>query len=137
MRLKIVTPLEIVVDEEVQSLRAEDLSGSFGVLPGHAEFLTSLAISVISWIDGSDSQRFCAVRGGVLTVTGGQAIAVATREAVTGDDLASLDQIVLRRFRQEIEEERTEHVEATRLQLSAVRRLVSRLHPRHDQGIMS
>ncbi|PWW04539.1 F-type H+-transporting ATPase subunit epsilon [Hoeflea marina] len=137
MRLKIVTPLSIVVDEEIKSLKAEDLSGSFGVLPGHAEFLTSLAISVVSWSDASGSQRFCAVRGGVLTVTGGQAIAVATREAVTGDDLATLDQTVLARFRDEIEEERSEHVESTRLQLNAVRNLVSRLHPRHGHGMMS
>jgi F-type H+-transporting ATPase subunit epsilon len=30
-------------------LRAEDASGSFGILPGHAPFLTALAISIVSW----------------------------------------------------------------------------------------
>ncbi len=49
MRLKIVTPLAVVVDEEIASLRAEDASGSFGVLPGHAPFLTALTISIVSW----------------------------------------------------------------------------------------
>ncbi len=48
MRLRIITPLAVVVDEDgVLALRAEDASGSFGILPGHADFLTSLAISVV------------------------------------------------------------------------------------------
>ncbi len=45
MRLRIVTPLAVVVDEsDVTALRAEDESGSFGILPHHADFLTSLTI---------------------------------------------------------------------------------------------
>jgi F-type H+-transporting ATPase subunit epsilon len=39
MRLSIVTPLEIIVDEDIVSLRAEDVSGSFGILPHNAPFL--------------------------------------------------------------------------------------------------
>jgi F-type H+-transporting ATPase subunit epsilon len=49
MRLRIVTPLSVVVDEDADSLRAEDASGSFGIRPGHAPFLTALAISIVSW----------------------------------------------------------------------------------------
>ena len=50
MRLRIITPLSVVVDEDgVLALRAEDATGSFGILPRHADFLTSLAISVVSW----------------------------------------------------------------------------------------
>jgi F-type H+-transporting ATPase subunit beta len=67
MRLRIVTPLSVVVDEDVDSLRAEDASGSFGILPGHAPFLTALSISIVSWRK-NDSEGFCAVRGGVMTV---------------------------------------------------------------------
>ena len=91
MRLRIVTPLSVVVDEDgVLALRAEDASGSFGILPRHADFLTSLAISVVSWESGDGTRHYCAVRRGVLSVTGGREIAIATREAVRGDDLATL-----------------------------------------------
>ncbi len=133
MNLHIVTPLAVVVDETVQSLRAEDASGSFGIWPGHAAFLTSLVVSVVSWMTPDGLSHYCAVRGGVLTVTGGDRIAIATREAVAGDDLATLDQTVLARFRADLEEERMEHVEATRLQFSAVRQLISRLKPGQDR----
>ena len=92
MRLRIITPLAVVVDEDgVRALRAEDATGSFGILPGHADFLTSLAISVVSWESSDGTRHYCAVRRGVLSVIAGRDIAIATREAVPGDDLATLD----------------------------------------------
>jgi F-type H+-transporting ATPase subunit epsilon len=127
MKLRIITPLSVVVDDDALSVRAEDASGNFGILPGHADFLTSLAISVVGWkrIDGV--RRYCAVRRGMLSMTGGKDVAVATREAIVGDDLATLDTAVLDRFRTEIEEERSERFESVQLQINAIRRIVSRL----------
>ncbi|MCD1618056.1 F0F1 ATP synthase subunit epsilon [Salipiger manganoxidans] len=127
--MRILTPLAIIVDQPVRSLRAMDASGSFGILPGHADFLTRLAVSVVSWTTPEGGARFCAVRGGALTVRAGN-VAIATREAVTGDDLATLDREVLARFRAELDEERIEHVETTRLQLTAMRRMLARLQPK-------
>lgn len=130
MRLRIITPLAVVIEEEgVLALGAEDASGSFGILPRHADFLTSLTISVVGWKRADATRRFCAVRYGVLTVTGGQEISIATREAILGDDLATLDRTVLARFRADIEAERTEHVESTRLQLNAIRQIMRHLRP--------
>lgn len=130
MRLRIVTPLSVVVDEEgVLSIRARDASGSFGVLPGHADFLTSLAISVVSWRGSEGHQRVCAVRGGVFSVSGGRDVAIATREAVAGDDLATLDRAVLARFQEDKEAEKSERTDATRLHLAAIRQIMRHLRP--------
>jgi F-type H+-transporting ATPase subunit epsilon len=129
MSLRIMTPLAILVDQPVLSLRAMDASGSFGILPGHADFVTRLAISVVSWTTADGADRFCAVRGGALAVRAGH-VAIATREAVTGDDLATLDRVVLARFRTDLDEERVAHVETTRLHLSAMRQMLSRLQPK-------
>ncbi|OYY91821.1 MAG: F0F1 ATP synthase subunit epsilon [Sphingomonas sp. 28-66-16] len=126
MRLRIITPLLVVVDEEVLAVRAEDESGSFGILPGHADFLTSLAISVVGWKLPDGARRYCAVRRGMLSISGA-AVAVATREAIAGDDLATLDATVLKRFRADIEQERSERFESIQLQLNAIRRIVSQL----------
>lgn len=135
MKLRIFTPLSVVVDEAgVLALRAEDASGSFGILPRHADFLTSLVISVVSWKRGDGARAYCAVRRGVLTVTGGGDIAIATREAVAGSDLVTLDKTVLSQFRADLETERTEHVESTRLQLNAIRQIIGRLRPDGRRG---
>lgn len=130
MKLSIVTPLSIVIEEEgVLALRAEDATGSFGILPGHADLVTSLAISVVSWQSSNGARHYCAVRRGVLSAAGGHDIVIATREAVPGDDLAILDQTVLARFHTDIESERTENVESTRLRLNAIRQIMNHLRP--------
>ncbi len=128
MKLRITTPLAVVVDEtDVQAVRAEDASGSFGILPGHADFLTALGISVVSWHGRDGARRFCAVRKGVLSVTGGQDVSVATREAIRGDDIETLDKVVLEKFRRDLEAERVDSVETTRLHLNAIRQIMAHL----------
>ncbi|MEH6646740.1 F0F1 ATP synthase subunit epsilon [Sulfitobacter sp.] len=133
MRLKINTPLAVVVDEDIDSLRAEDATGGFGILPGHAPFVTSLAISIVSWRTAS-AEHFCALRGGVMTVGDASDIKIATREAVTGEHLSTLDSDVLARFQADADSERVEHIETMRLQFNAIRHMVSRLKSGADGG---
>src|SRR5579883_117992 len=88
MRLLITTPTAVVIDDsDVVAVRAEDQSGSFGILRGHADFLTALTVSVVAWRRSGDRHRFCAVLRGVLSVSHGSLVAIATREALVGDDL--------------------------------------------------
>lgn len=130
MRLLITTPTVVVVDEEgVTSVRAEDESGSFGILSGHVDFLTVLTISVASWRRADGTQRFCAVRHGVLTVSGGSEVAIATRQALVGSNLRELEDIVLGKFRSEAEAERAERTEAMKLEMRAIRQIVRYLRP--------
>jgi F-type H+-transporting ATPase subunit epsilon len=130
MKLRIATPLSVVVDEDgVLALRAEDATGRFGILPRHADFLTSLAITVVDWQSGDGTRHCCAVRRGVLSVRDGGNVAIVTREAVTGDDVATLEETVLTRFRTDAEAELTERADSTRLQLNAIRQMVRHLRP--------
>jgi F-type H+-transporting ATPase subunit epsilon len=129
MKLRIVTPLELPVDEDgVSSLRAEDPSGSFGILQGHADFLTSLVTGVVSWTAQDGTRRFCAVRHGQLSVTFGTAICITTREAVTGTDLATLEHNVLTRFEADLDTERAGKVSSMQLELLAIRQIVNHLN---------
>lgn len=130
MRLRITTPLTAIVDEDdVQIVSAEDASGRFGIQPRHADFLTSLAIGVVSWKDKAGARHYCAVHGGVLTVTAGQEVAITTRDAILGDDLATLDQMILDRFDADDAAERAGRVDSTKLQLRAIREIVRHLRP--------
>lgn len=124
MRLVVTTPMSVVVNEAaVSRIRAEDETGAFGILPGHADFITVLAISVITWRNHLDEEHHIAVRGGVLTVHGGDLVEVATREAVGEDTLRRLGREVLTRFREEARAEEQWRISATRLQLAAIRQL--------------
>jgi F-type H+-transporting ATPase subunit epsilon len=130
VRLLITTPTAIVIDDrDVTAVRAEDESGSFGILSGHADFLTALTVSVVSWHHADNRRRFCAVRRGVLSVSNGTDICVATREAIPGDDLDRLEQVVLTRFREALESERRARTEHLRLHMKAIRQIVRYLRP--------
>ena len=124
MRLVVTTPTALVVDDpNVRYVRAEDETGAFGVLPGHADFLTVLAVSVITWRDADGREHHVAVRGGVLTVRDGAQVEVATREAVGEETLERLGAAVLDRFRDEAAAETESRVSTARLHLATMRQL--------------
>ena len=130
MRLLITDPSAVVIDDpDVVSVRAEDESGSFGILGGHADFLTVLTVSVVSWrrIDGAP--RFCAVRRGILSVSGGSLVAIATREARVGDDLDHLEHVVLAEFRKNVDAERMARTASLQLQMKAIRQIIQYMRP--------
>jgi len=130
MKLTVTTPLAIVVDtDDVAHLRAEDPTGAFGILTGHADFLTALTVSVASWRDGAGKEHHVALRGGMLEVLGGDTIAVASREAVADDDLVHLETEVIARFKRQLVEERDARAEAERLYLAAIRQISRFLRP--------
>lgn len=124
MRLLVTTPLSVIVDDDdVRHVRAEDDTGAFGVLPHHADFVTVLSVSVITWRNSRDEEHHVAVRGGVLTVRGGDLVEVATREAVGEDTLRRLGRAVLERFREEARAEEESRISATRLHIAAIRQI--------------
>ncbi len=124
MNLSVTTPLAIIATaNNVMHVRAEDDTGAFGILRGHADFLTALAISVVSWRDESGTEHHIAVRGGMLEVSGGNTITIATREAIADDDLHRLESEVLASFQRRNQEEVTARTYAQRLYLAAIRQI--------------
>ncbi len=123
MRLRITTPLAIAVDaDDVRHVRAEDATGAFGIQPHHGHLITSLAISVVTWRDGTAREHHVAVRGGVLAVNA-ETVDIATREATAGDDLEQLERDVVARFRREETAEQAARGGAARIELAAIRRI--------------
>jgi F-type H+-transporting ATPase subunit epsilon len=130
MRLIISEPTRVVAEhDDVVSVRAEDASGGFGILDGHADLITVLTNSVVIWRHADGRQGWCAVRRGVLSVTSGTQVAIATRQAQLGDDLATLEHAVLARFQAELDAERRARVVATKLHTAAIRQFVKALRP--------
>jgi F-type H+-transporting ATPase subunit epsilon len=130
MRLLITDPTAVVIDDsDVVSVRAEDESGSFGILDGHADFLTVLTVSIVSWRRGDAARRFCAVRRGVLSVSRGTLVAIATRQALLSDNLDHLERVVLAEFHNSVEAERIARTASLQLQMKAIRQIVRYLRP--------
>ncbi len=129
LRLVVSTPTRLLVDDpEVMSVRAEDASGSFGILPGHANFVTALSPCVLRWrVDGRES--YCALRGGVLSVRDGRQVSVACRKGVLGDELEKLEMDIRATAVAQAGAESRARVDQARLHAYAVRQLLRYLRP--------
>ena len=124
MRLRVTTPTEVMLDvTEVEHVRAEDETGAFGIQPNHTELIAPLAVSVLSYRIRGGPERHLAVRGGVLRVRGRAMVEVATREAVAGDDLETLQRAVLGNFRARADGEAHARTRAAQLNVAVVRNL--------------
>jgi F-type H+-transporting ATPase subunit epsilon len=67
IRLRLVTPSRLLLDEEVDEVTAPGALGEFGVLPNHISFLTLLEIGEMSYRQGAERQHL-AVSGGYAEV---------------------------------------------------------------------
>lgn len=124
MRLQIVTPLAVEADlADIATVRADDRTGSFMILPRHADFITVLTITVVEWSTVTGETGHIAVRGGILRVEGGELVQIATRQAVSGPTLEKLGTAVLDQLRDEAETEAKTRVAATRLHMGLIRQL--------------
>ena len=119
----------VLVDQPgVHSVRADDASGSFGLWPGHADLLCLLKVGVLSWKEEATGPwRYCALRGGVLTLQRGCELQVASREAVPGQGLEPLEQQVLERLRQRQQAEDEARRQSRHLEVQVLRQLVAPL----------
>ncbi|SRR5579875_592852 len=141
MRLIITTPVAVVADvNDVVHVRAEDETGSFGILEHHDEFLTALSVSVVSWRRADGSEAHCAVRGGLLSVSGGKEVAIATRQAIVSDNLEQLADKVVAELKRSAEQEEAAWTHSARMRLRVLRELsrsaaaTDGARPRHPFG---
>ena len=76
MRFELATPTRLVVSAEADEVVAPGTEGYFGVLPGHAAFLTTLGAGEVTYRLGREENRL-AVIGGFAEVNGERVIILA------------------------------------------------------------
>ncbi len=84
-QLRIVTPQQQLLDEQVREVTAPGTVGEFGVLPDHITFLTSLEIGSIRFRT-AEGLRTLAVRGGFAEVAD-NVMTVLADDAVFAEDI--------------------------------------------------
>ena|SRR5215472_10406388 len=82
--LEVATPMRLVVTEAVDEVVAPGSEGYFGVLPGHAPFLTTLGIGELTYRKGN-SEFHLAVAGGFAEVRNDKMIVLADSAETPGE----------------------------------------------------
>lgn len=89
LRLEIVTPYGLVFSDDVDEFTATGSEGEFGVLPGHAPFLTALKVGMLTYKKGSET--------GIFFVSGGYAEVGPDKATILADSSERAEDIDVER----------------------------------------
>jgi F-type H+-transporting ATPase subunit epsilon len=123
MRLKIVLPTEVFIDQEVTKVIAEAENGYFCLLPRHVDFVTALVPGILSFESEKGTEVFLAVDEGVLVKSGSEVI-VSTRNTIRGADLGSLKQTIEEQFQVLSDQEKKARSAIAKMESSFIRRFL-------------
>lgn len=93
MKLKVLLPAKVLLDEEVEKVTAEAENGFFTLLPRHVDFVAALVPGIFSYQTTGGAEYFLAIDEGVL-VKQGEQVFVSTARAMSGDNLDQLQDTV-------------------------------------------
>jgi len=123
MKLKVLLPSEVFIDQDVTKIVAEAENGSFCLLPRHVDFLAALVPGLLSFVSLQGVEEFLAVDEGILIKCGSEVL-VLTRNAVRGPDLGTLEQTVEKSFRHLDNQEKTARDAFAKLEANFIRRFM-------------
>jgi len=122
MRLVVLAPTRVVVDQPVSKVVAEAANGLFCLLPRHVDFVAALVPGILYFVDDEERQRYVAVDEGIL-VKRGSVVSVSCYEAVLGTALDELQHMVADRYLELDEEQRLARSTLARLEAGTIRGL--------------
>lgn len=114
-------PTSVFHEGPAAKLTAWAENGSFGMLPNHIDFVTSLVPSILVLVEPGGGERFFGIDEGVLVKQGRQ-VDICVRRAVQGNDLNALKATVRKAFVELDDQERTARTALARLEANMVRR---------------
>lgn len=120
MRVSLRLPTRLLHEGAVLKLFAVAENGAFGMLPNHADHVSSLVPSVLVLTDADGKEHFFGIDHGLLVKHGHQ-VDIAVRRAVRGDSLDTLAESIDAMFSQVDEEERSARTAMSRLEVGIVR----------------
>lgn len=123
MRLEVLLPSKVLLDDAVVKVVARAENGSFCLLPRHVDFVTALPPGILRFVSASGDERFLGIDEATLVKCGGR-VSVATAAAVEAPGLDELASAVARAFLELDERARLTRTAMARLEASVVRRFM-------------
>lgn len=123
MKVKILLPSSVFLEQEVLKIVAEGLDGSFCLLPRHIDYTNALVPGIVT-LESVDGQiAYYAVSEGILVKIGRQVL-ISVRDAVRGDTLEDLKKAVDNQFVQAMKQEEASRTALKKLEADTIRRFM-------------
>jgi F-type H+-transporting ATPase subunit epsilon len=123
MKLKVLLPSEIFLEEEANKIIAEAPNGYFCLLPRHIDFVTALIPGILFYEDRHGQEIFLAIDEAILTKVG-STVNVSTRNAARGPELGRLRRIVEEQFSEIDEREKKARTASAKIETTFIRRFL-------------
>lgn len=120
MKLKVLLPTEVLIDEVASKIIAEAENGCFCLLPNHVDFVAGLVPGLLLFESREGEEIFLAVDEGIL-VKCGLEVLVSVRNAIRGTDLETLKNTVEQEFQSLDEREQMTRGALAKLEASFIR----------------
>jgi F-type H+-transporting ATPase subunit epsilon len=130
MRLKVLLPYRVLVDENVSMVSLETEDGGIGILPKHIDMAAAVAPGIVSYTTekknenkNNSNEVFLGVDEGTIVKVGGEVL-ISVRNGVIGPDLEHLRRTIDEEFKEISHEEQKARSASSRLEASFYRRFV-------------
>ncbi|WP_206203125.1 F0F1 ATP synthase subunit epsilon [Thioalkalivibrio sp. XN8] len=121
LRLRVLLPTRVLLDEPVRKVVAEAVNGSFCLLPRHLDFVAALVPGILVFVDADGRERFAAIDEGAL-VKCAETVTVSALDGAVGDALEELQALVDERYAALDEQEKKARSAVARLEAGTLRR---------------
>ncbi len=121
LKLKVMLPAGVQLDEEVSKVSAEAVNGHFTLLPRHIDFVAALVPGILFYETPDGEEYFLALDEGIL-VKQGEQVYISAARAVSGDNLEDLEETVNNELKVIGESEKKARSVMARLEADTLRR---------------
>ena len=120
-RLEILTPDNVVLSEEVTSIRIQLADGWWGILPHHAPFIAKLPVGLLIYRKNAE-RHYIVLAGGTVEVQR-EKVLILTAAAERADEVAALEKAIEERRAEEEKVAFQAHIEFERARAALLRAL--------------
>lgn len=120
LRLKLLTPTRVAVDDLTTKIVAEAENGWFCLLPRHVDFVAALTAGIFIYTSPQGFEHLIAIDEGTLVKCGSEVL-VSVRNAIRGTSLERLKSIVEHDFHARTAKEREARSALARLEAGALK----------------
>ena len=120
MKFVICTPLGSVLQTDIVKVTLETLDGYHTFLPRHVDYVSTMGPNIITYTTTNNEQKYAACHHGIV-VKKGDEVTVTAQNAVLGDSLDELEDVINYEFKQTEEQRKELNTAMARLELGLVR----------------
>ena len=120
MKLTVLTPLGIVLEEKIVKVTMETLNGYHTLLPKHVDFVSALGPGIVIYQDEQNREKYVACHNGIVVKKGAQ-VTISVQNALKDDKLDELEKSVMAFYKQNEEQRKELNTAMARLEMGIMR----------------